>query len=92
MNAQIIYRSHLRKGQFNLSEAIKAGMIPKEDLIDGVEYSGYCRNSTVATWNNADQVFHYDRTKFTMVFEDIIPYPSDENPYDHFVPTEALDI
>ena len=43
---------------------IKAGAIPKKDLVDGEYYLGDHRNATVAKWDAKINKFVYNRFKF----------------------------
>ena len=63
---------------------IRAGAIPKKDLIPGKEYIGSCRNSSKATWDG--EKFIYTRTKFGDSFEDTIKHFEDDDEFDVFIP------
>lgn len=70
---------------------IKAGAIPKKDLIPGREYIGSCRNSSKATWDG--EKFIYTRLKFGLFFEDDIKHfeDDDEKGTDVFIPIKEND-
>lgn len=63
---------------------IRAGAIPKKDLIPGGKYLGSCRNSSEATWDG--EKFIYTRHKFGDTFEDKINHFQDDNGSDVFIP------
>ncbi len=70
--------------QEDFDAAYALGMIRKEDLIIGVSYDGDCRNASEAVWQGDH--FVYMRSKYGMVFEDTIKYPTDEPYHDVFIP------
>lgn len=70
---------------------IKAGAIPKKDLVHGVTYIGNCRNSSEAMWDSKDSIFIYKRTKFNIVYDDTINHFEDDNGFDLFVPIKKLE-
>lgn len=63
---------------------IKAGAIPKKDLIVGKKYLGSCRNSSWATWDGKE--FIYTRTKFGQSWEETINHFQDDDGSDVFIP------
>lgn len=64
------------------------GLIPKANLINGQLYQGYCRNATEAVWDEPNQNFIYQRTKFNNTFPETIKHPEDDNGFDIFVPVQ----
>ena len=50
--------------EFYVPKLIKAGAIPKKDLIDGQIYIGDHRNTTIARWNAETNKFDHMRYKF----------------------------
>ena len=58
--------------------------ILKKDLVEGVSYSGMCRNADTAVWNG--KVFTCKRYKFGDVFDEDINHFEDDDGYDVFVP------
>jgi len=68
-----------------------AGVIRKEDLIDGAYYQGFCRNAGVAKWNLDKSEFVYMRQKFGLAFPEDINHISDDNGYDLFIPMNKID-
>lgn len=72
----------------SLQKAIENGMIPRNQLQDGIRYVGYCRNASVATWNAEQGKFVYDRHKFGSVFKEEIVHPEDDEGFDIFVPVK----
>ena len=62
--------------------------IPKSELITGVIYDGYCRNTNRATWDGEE--FHYKRHKFGTTFDDTINHYEDDEGYDVFVPIKEI--
>ena len=44
--------------EYYIPALIKAGAIPKADLVDGVYYHGAYRNSDIGKWNAEDNKFH----------------------------------
>jgi hypothetical protein len=83
-----IYHTHLRRGMVDIESAVSLGMIPKNQLINGVRYIGYCRNATNAVWNAEMQRFIYIREKFGCKFEEEIVHPEDDIQFDVFVPVD----
>ena len=74
----------------DLEGAVAAGMIPLQDLEDGVLYAGTCRNAQQARWDAARQKFVYKRTKFGSTFNEDINHPEHDDGYDLFVPTSII--
>jgi len=64
--------------------------IPKNELVEGYVYLGNCRNGDTAYWDG--EVFHYQRYKFGMWFDDTIKHYEDDDGYDVFVPFEIDDV
>ena len=60
--------------------------IPKNELIEGKEYFGNCRNSYKAIWKGDH--FEYRRYKFGEYYIDEINHYEDDDGYDVFVPVE----
>ena len=73
-----------------LKKAYQMGMIEKKDLIDGKSYFGTCRNATIATWNEKENAFTYQRLKFKDTFEESIPHPLDDDGFDFFIPVKTI--
>lgn len=67
-----------------VTNLIRCGAIPKEELIEGKTYLGACRNATEAMWNGKQ--FTYLRTKFYYTYEEKINHFQDDDGYDVFVP------
>jgi len=65
-------------------------MLKKEDLIDGEQYIGVCRNSSVAIWSAKDNCFFYIRNKFGKYFVEKINHPEDDDGFDLFIPYEKI--
>jgi len=76
---------------FDANDYYNAGVIKKDDLINGAYYQGNCRNSNVAMWNAKDNCFVYMRTKFTNVYKDKINHIADDNGFDLFMPFQKID-
>lgn len=76
---------------FNLQDYYDAGVIRKEDLVDGAYYQGICRNASVAKWDAKDNCFWYMRTKWGSSFKEDINHIADDNGYDLFIPFVKLD-
>jgi len=74
-----------------LEDYYNAGVIRKEDLIDGAYYQGICRNASVAKWDAKNNVFWYMRNKFGYCYKEDINYIADDNGYDLFIPFVKLD-
>lgn len=70
---------------FYVPRLIKAGAIPKVDLIDEQCYLGDHRKARVAKWNAEKNVFEYWRHKFG-VFLDECNHFEDDNGFALFVP------
>lgn len=66
----------------------KCRPIGKEELMNGIEYKGICRNADEAIWDN--DAFIYTRTKFGDTFPELINHYEDDDGYDVFVPIEVL--
>lgn len=71
---------------FYLPRLLKAGAIPKKDLIDGQIYIGEHRNCTIARWNKKENQFEYWRHKFGAKFIDTCNHFEDDNGFALFVP------
>lgn len=77
--------------QEDLELAYVHGLIPMDQLEDGVWYQGHCRNASKAKWDVERKVFVYTRHKFNMTYdEDIVPPELDEG-FDIFVAVKKLD-
>lgn len=72
----------------NLRMLEKYGLIPKEELVDGATYLGYCRNATEAVWLAGSNAFEYQRYKWGTTYLEEAPHPVDDRGYDVFVPTK----
>ena len=68
--------------------------ISKSELIDGAYYQGYCRNTSVAKWNAARNVFTYPRSSMVPgdIFNEDINHFEDDDGCDIFIPMNLLDI
>lgn len=86
-----IYHQHCVRTRMDIPAAIAAGMIPKQELVDGAIYEGHCRNSSTAKWDAAQEVFSYDRNKWGYVYEESIVHPEDDEGYDIFVPVKRIE-
>lgn len=64
--------------------------VPKDKLVAGTEYPGYCRNAIRATWDG--QKFHYKYYKCGFLYETTINhYEDDDKPgIDVFVPVVVV--
>jgi hypothetical protein len=71
---------------FYVPKLIKAGAIPKKDLINDQIYIGNHRRCTVARWNRIKNKFEYWRYKFGMWFIDDCNHFEDDDGYALFVP------
>lgn len=63
---------------------IRCGGIPKEELVIGKTYIGYCRNASEAIWDG--EKFTYMRTKFGYTYPEDINHFQDDDGHDLFVP------
>lgn len=88
--AHSIYQTYLKPRTMDLAGALRAGMIPKEELVDGSYYAGHCRNARIAMWHSPDQRFYYLRRKFNSTFADSIEHPQDDKGFDVFVPVARV--
>lgn len=70
--------------EYYIPRLLKAGAIPKCDLVVGETYIGSCRNADEATWNGKQ--FEYQRYKFGCTFNDKINHFEDDDGYDLFIP------
>jgi hypothetical protein len=68
-----------------------AGVMRKDQLVDGGYYFGVCRNSSVAKWDVNNDCFQYMRYKWGRNFLDTIKYMTDDDHYDVFMPFEKID-
>jgi len=73
----------------DIEQAVRDGMIAKNNLVVGKEYEGYCRNSEVARWTGTG--FSYMRYKFGGLFPEEQPHPEDDQGFDIFVPVKEVD-
>jgi len=71
--------------EFYVPRLIKAGAIPKKDLVDGQVYIGNHRNTTVARWNQETNKFDHMRYKFGWL-EDECNHFEDDDGFALFVP------
>ena len=76
---------------FHIEKLIKAGAIPKKDLVDGKTYCGKCRNAYEAVWHQDKNVFIYKRNKFGFIYDEDINHFEDDNGYDLFVPIGIIE-
>lgn len=66
-------------------------MIPKKDLISGAYYNGFCRNSSIALWDDKKEIFIYIRYKFGFRLDEIEHFDDVKNTsMDGFVPVEKI--
>ena len=61
-------------------------VIPKSELVAGMEYRGVCRNADTAVWDG--NKFVYSRYKFGSWYKEDINHFEDDDGYDVFVPME----
>lgn len=71
--------------EFYVPRLIKAGAIPKKDLIDGQVYIGQHRNANVQRWNAQKNKFDHMRNKFGWR-EDECNHFEDDDGFALFVP------
>lgn len=71
--------------EFYVPRLIKAGAIPKKDLIDGQIYIGDHRNANIQKWDEKKNKFIHMRYKFGWV-EDECNHFEDDDGYALFVP------
>jgi len=69
---------------YYVPKLIKAGAIPKKDLVEGQYYIGEHRRAVVAKWTGKD--FIYNREKFGNVYEDKCNHFEDDDGFALFVP------
>lgn len=69
----------------------EAGVLRKEQLLDGKYYRGRCRNATVAQWNEKENCFWYMRHKFGAVFAEKINHLQDDDFTDLFFPLREIE-
>lgn len=74
----------------NLQDYYDAGVIRKEDLVDGAYYRGICRNASVVKWDAKNNCFWYVRYKWGSSFKEDINHMADDNGYDLFIPFVKL--
>ena len=68
-------------------------VIPKAELVHGVNYIGHCRHAWVALWNGKDQQFVYLRQKFGGYLVEGIPHIDDAGPTeDGFEPWQVVNV
>lgn len=60
----ISHAFHIPATQEEIDFAVRLGMIPIIDLVDGQWYMGYCRNANKARWDATRQEWFYNRYKF----------------------------
>lgn len=68
----------------DLQAAYTMGLLRKSELVDGMYYSGLCRNAQIARWHAGTQCFVHVRTKFGSTFYETIRHPEDERNFDVF--------
>ena len=81
---------HISK-KFDLQAYYDAGVIKKDDLIDGIYYQGLCRNADVAKWDAKNNCFWYIRDRDRRPYKEKINHLADDNGWDLFVPFIKLD-
>jgi len=86
---RLIYRTSPATPEV-IAEAIRLGMIPKDQLKNGMYYKGSCRNARIAMWDSRNQNFVHLRTKFTSIFSETINHPEDDTGFDVFIPVEEI--
>ena len=59
-------------------------IIPKEEMLEGEFYIGFCRNARIAQW--VGEKFIYVRNKYNFEFLEKIKHPEDEYHFDVFMP------
>lgn len=72
----------------NNTDAEYVRVIPKNELAEGREYQGNCRNTSHAMWNG--KCFEYYRYKFGSWYKEEINHFEDDDGYDVFVPMEII--
>lgn len=75
-----------------LEKAVAHGMFARNELEDGVTYTGHCRNASQAVWHADKGKFIYQRQKFGQTFSEDIVHPQDDEGYDVFVPVGKVEI
>jgi hypothetical protein len=75
---------------FYLPRLIKAGAIPKKDLVDGAFYLGDHRRGRIGRWNAEKNQFEYWRHKFSAVFIDTCNHFEDDDGFALFVPIKEV--
>lgn len=71
---------------FYVPRLIKAGAIPKAELVDGQCYLGEHRRAKIAKWKAQENVFEYWRHKFNCVYKDECNHFEDDDGFALFVP------
>jgi len=71
---------------FYIPRLIKAGAIPKKDLLDGRVYIGRHRRCVAGKWNESIQKFLYNREKWGGTITDDCNHFEDDNGFALFVP------
>ena len=71
---------------FYVPRLIKAGAIPKKDLIDGQVYIGDHRRCKIARWNKNINKFEYIRHKMGGTYMDTCNHFEDDDGFALFVP------
>lgn len=75
--------------EYVIKNFIRCGAIPKDKLIIGKCYKGWCRNANKAIW--CGNQFIYKRHKFNYVFDETINHFEDDDGFDLFVPIKECD-
>lgn len=88
--AIFIYKGIRKQNKDDLFWAVQMGMIPKDQLQDGKQYNGHCRNADVARWVTSEDAFIYSRRKFNNIFIEAAPHPEDDHGFDIFVPVSLF--
>jgi hypothetical protein len=73
-----------------IKKLIKAGAIPKKDLIDGALYIGEHRIANEAKWDAKEKQFRYQRYKFGNWYEDTCNHFEDDDGFALFVPIKLV--
>jgi hypothetical protein len=85
--AQDIHTACFAVGNNDIEAAVAAGMIPKDQLVDGQAYIGQCRDAHVAIWNAERDTFMITRFKWGREVADTVDYPAASNTrWDVFIP------
>ncbi len=72
--------------EFYVPRLIKAGAIPKSELVHNEYYIGKHRNAKVAQWNKRTDCFDFMRRKFEYLLPETCEHFEDNSRFDLFVP------